>query len=220
MRRIYLNVYLVVGITVTVVALGYLLDSSFINRIREFIGEDVLLTFVLSLALYALKPFIPIVPMPIMYFALGVVLESGFVAFFTSIMGLFVAHTFAYLMGRNRVGFVARVISQTAFVRRLFMVLVQRPFFYTVVIRLSPIIPLDSVSALCGAYRIKYSRYILASVIGCLPSVFTVTVTGAVLDNGLSIPLFISIFLMISSFMISLAVFIKTFSEMKRQTKA
>ncbi|WP_040210701.1 TVP38/TMEM64 family protein [Clostridium polynesiense] len=138
-----------------------------VHSLVELIGQKGIISVVLFLAVFALKPFLLIIPSA-MISIVGGILFGPIKGLALSVIGFFLSGTLAYwlsrLLGRS---FVEKILGKKTL--ELDTNLEKKGFKILLLLRLPPVLPYDPLSYTCGLTKIKYWDFILASVIGILP---------------------------------------------------
>jgi uncharacterized membrane protein YdjX (TVP38/TMEM64 family) len=63
------------------------------------------------------------------------------------------------------------------------MSIVQNPWFYSYFLRVVSVLPGDLVSMLLGSFKLKFTPYILGSLLGIFPGMLAATFMGTAISN-------------------------------------
>lgn len=167
-----------------------------IEKIVHFVKEKGHYAFAVYLLIFAIKPFFVIAPSNLISVA-GGLLFGPVEGFILSMIGFFISGTVAFYLSQ----FLGKDFVQSIVGDRLVKLddnLNKNGFKILFLLRLPPILPYDPLSYACGFTNIKYSTFILASVIGVIPETLCFSILGPSFRHPFSlkfmIPLVILIF--------------------------
>lgn len=195
-------IFIIIGIIV-----GFLFKDTSVADIVNYTPENPFLAACILIGLYALKSISIVFPLIVLNISAGM-LFSPFLAIVVNLIGSFVASAIPYFIGRfvGR-GVVIKIMKKyKKFSEMSKMPLVQNPWFYSYFLRVISILPGDLVSMLLGSIKLKFTPYILGSLLGILPGMLAATFMGTAISDPTS-PEFIialvgTIFLSVLSYLI------------------
>ncbi|WP_446898357.1 TVP38/TMEM64 family protein [Clostridium sp. LBM24168] len=161
--------------------------NSFINYIKSY-GNLSALIFII---IYVFKPVLFIVPSSIMSIIAGSI-YGPYIATVLSMVGCFgsatVAFSLAKFFGKS---FVDKILRGKAL--ELDNNIEKYGFRIMTVMRLSFVFPFDGLSYAAGLTRMKYSDFILGTLVGILPEMITYSFMGTNIIKPFSVKFFIPI---------------------------
>lgn len=131
-----------------------------------------------------------LVPQPLVYLLTGLMF-SPVIAFLLTLVFLSMEFTMDYAVGKK---FGQKLMERLTrwlkgrnkFLDRLLDDRTLDNFTFIAAMRLMPGISTDSVSLIAGAKGIRFNRFFIASMVGCLPQAITVTLMGSAAEDPLS----------------------------------
>jgi len=168
-----------------------------IEKVVHFIREKGHYAILVYLLIFAIKPFFVVAPSNLISIA-GGILFGPVKGFILSMLGFFISGTVAFylaqFLGKD---FVQRIVGDKFI--KLDDNINKNGFKILFLLRLPPILPFDPLSYACGFTNIKYSKFILASVLGVIPETLCFSILGPSFKHPFSL-----------KFMIPLAILILT----------
>lgn len=179
--------------------------------------ENKPLAFLLILVLFALKPFIYILPYNAIYLLSGVVFSLP-VAFCVNMVGSIIQMTLSFYKGRHFQGALPRFLLHN---KKLSGVLERDGGNLKVLLalRLLPLFPMNTVSQLYGGGSCSYFAFIVVSVVGMIPKLVGYTLIGKAVFDPLS-PSFIIPFAMLIVTSVTAVYFFDRFIKRKNAIAA
>lgn len=151
------------------------------------------------LLLFVIKSVFPIYPTSTVCFLTGVILPM-YLSVPVNILGISVLFTIRYFWGKRfGAGQAWKFLSKTEPLQRLLQKEgISNPILL-VMLRLIPVMPLNSISGVYGSFDFGFWRYLLYSVLGFLPKLLSFTFVGRNVYDPLSpsflVPIMIIAFL-------------------------
>ena len=148
--------------------------SEFLFMIYSFLQDNIILWILTFLAIYLLRPllFLPATPFE---FVAAVVYWAW--AILIIILSLSVSLTVNYLIGRRSKKYVEYGLQDSPLLKSFRKYMKWETFTNVLFLRLMPF-PFDIGSFLCGVFRLKFSVYLIASLLWALPSSIIVFTAG------------------------------------------
>lgn len=155
-------------------------------------GKYAALCFIL---IYSIKPIVLVVPASLLSILAGNIF-GPLVGLLLSIVSCFFAGTLAFclskILGKP---FVDRILKGRAI--KLGESIEKRGFLIMFIMRLSFIFPYDGLSYAAGLSKMKYSDFILGTILGILPEMIVYSIIGGNIDNPLSAKFILPIIMMV-----------------------
>ncbi len=149
------------------------------NKIEMFIGSlNKLGAFLAVTALFAVKGFIPFLPLSVLFISTGLVFPAPLAALI-NILGFAILVSIKYGWGKKLGGGGAHKVLVKSEVVYDFMDLGGKGnWWMLVILRFVPFIPINTVSRIYGATSMDYWRFCLFSVLGFLPRIVMWSIIG------------------------------------------
>lgn len=166
-----------------------------IRKIAEVIRSKGELSFLIYLAIFAIKPIFVIIPTNIIAVASGIVFGS-FKGFILTMIGYFISGTVAFYLSR----FLGRDFIEDLVGNKFIKLdnnLEKNGFKILFLLRLPPILPYDALSYAAGLTKISYRDFILASVIGVIPETICYCIIGPNIRKPLSMKFILPIIILL-----------------------
>lgn len=165
------------------------------QKINNFIQNQGIYAEIVYLGIYVAKPFFIIMPSNLVALLGGGVFGpvKGFVL---SMIGFFISGTIAFYLAR----FLGKDFVESIMGEKLMKLddnLEKKGFKILFLLRLPPILPFDPLSYACGLTKIKYSDFILASLLGVVPETICYSMMGKNFTNPLSFKFILPIVVLI-----------------------
>lgn len=165
------------------------------DTLLHYTPENPLGAALVLLLLFALKSLTVFFPLVLLYLACGIQFTHP-VAICISILGLAVAMTIPYLLGRfSGREYSLALCSRYPKLQSLHRLQDQNRFFLSFLLRAVGVLPCDIVSLYMGSTGVPYPSYLLGGLLGSLPDIIATTILGAELYNPGS-PLFLGFLLL------------------------
>ncbi|MBE6051538.1 MAG: TVP38/TMEM64 family protein [Clostridium sp.] len=166
-----------------------------VEKIVEYLRSKGPFATIIFLGIYAVKPFIIVMPSNIVAIVGGIIF-GPVKGFLLSMLGFFISGTIAFYLSR---------ILGKEFVQKLvgnkFMKLddnmKNNGFKILFFLRLPPVLPYDPLSYACGFTNINYWAFIIASVLGVVPETLCYSIMGKNLSNPFSAKFIIPIVIVV-----------------------
>lgn len=158
-----------------------------VKTILRYTPQNRILAAGILLAFFALKSLTVVFPLSILYFASGILFESGG-AVLISTVGLAITLTIPYWLGRaSGRTIIQEMCEKYPKIEQLKKYQDKNVFFACFITRIVGILPGDLVSLYFGACDTPYLRYLLAGVAGSLLSIVTNTLLGEKINDPFSV---------------------------------
>lgn len=153
-------------------------DHLTIESIVNYSPADPLLAVLVLLCLFAVKSITLFVYCGILYAASGVLFDFPF-SVLVNQAGTFLMMSIPYYIGK-RAGIKAltAMVQKNSKLRLLQTSISSNEFFLSFLVRILGLLPSDLVGMFMGASGLRYSRYLLGSMLGMLPTTITFAVMG------------------------------------------
>jgi uncharacterized membrane protein YdjX (TVP38/TMEM64 family) len=148
--------------------------------------EDKWLFVAAIFLLFAVKSFIPIYPTPTVCFLTGAMLPM-YLSVPVNVVGFCILLTIRYFAGKRfGAGGAWYLLRRYDRLRRLIEQDGNGNSSLLIILRLVPVMPVNSISGIYGSLRFDYWRFILLSVIGYMPKIISYTFVGRNVYDPLS----------------------------------
>ncbi|MGL5414109.1 MAG: TVP38/TMEM64 family protein [Clostridium sp.] len=187
-----------------------------IEKVLQFIEERGAFAALIYLGIYIVKPFFLVIPTNIIAIA-GGMMFGPVKGFILTMVGFFITGTIAFfvsrMLGRD---FVEGLLGKKML--KLDENLEKNGFKILFLLRLPPILPYDPLSYACGFTKVKYSSFIVASLLGVMPETICYSILGKNMDKPFSPEFIIPIILLVVGLIFSKKIISKKnkFSEKKQ----
>ena len=182
------------GVILTVVVLVIIGKQITLDDIMRFRMENVWLASFYLVCAYAIKSILIVVPLNLLMIAGGMFFESQLLSLAVNTVGVAVCLTLPYLLGRligeKAADKFVQKYDKRGIISKIGRIQSENSFFISYIMRVIGFIPCDILSIYMGACRISFFKYITGAVLGCVPSIITVTLVGASITEPGS-PMFI-----------------------------
>ena len=184
----------VIGIVVTVAILVIIGKQLTLDDIMRFRMDNRWLASAYLLCAYAIKSVLIVVPLNLLMIAGGTFFNSRWISLLVNTIGVAVCLSIPYWLGRG-IGkktadkFIEKY-DKRGIIAKIGRIQSENSFFISYIMRIIGFIPCDILSLYMGASRISFFKYITGGVLGCVPSIITVTLVGATITQPGS-PVFI-----------------------------
>jgi uncharacterized membrane protein YdjX (TVP38/TMEM64 family) len=172
----------------------------YVSRKGKF-GE---ITFLL---IFGLKPLAMILPSNVFAIAAGT-LFGPLKGFFLNMIGFFLSATVGFFLSRMLGTGVINKLTKGKLLK-FDKGIEKNGFKIMALLRFPPIFPYDIVSMTAGVTKIKYSKFILGSVIGIIPENICYSLMGKSIEEGSSLKLVIPFISMVLILIITMYLFKK-----------
>ena len=181
-----------------------------IEKIVRFIHEKGPYAVGVYLLIFAIKPFFVIIPSNLLAIT-GGILFGPVEGFILSMLGFFISGTMAFYLSQ----FLGKDFVQSIVGDRFIKLddnLNKNGFKILFLLRLIPVMPYDALSYACGFTNIKYSFFILASVLGVLAETLCFSILGPSFRHPFSLKFMIPL-----AVIILITVFSKKLMNMRKK---
>ncbi|MEY7999204.1 TVP38/TMEM64 family protein [Clostridium sp. Mt-5] len=163
-------------------------------NIRNYIQSYGKFSALIFIIMYTLRPLLIVFPASLMSIIAGNIFNSH-VAILLSMIGCFGSATIAFFLSRflGR-SFVDRILKGRALT--LDKNIEKYGFKIMAIMRLSFVFPYDPLSYASGLTKMKYSDFILGTLIGTLPEMVTYSLMGKNLGNPFSVKFILPIMIL------------------------
>lgn len=142
-----------------------------------FISSMGIFAIVIFLVIFTIKPVFVIVPTNI-FILMGSIIFGPIKGFILSAIGLWLSGSFSFyiskLLGKD---FISKILGKRTI--KIDNKIRKDGFKILFMLRLPPILPYDALSYACGFTDIKYSDFILATIIGVVPETLCYSILGS-----------------------------------------
>ena len=183
-----------------------------IEKIVRFIHEKGPYAVGVYLLIFAIKPFFVVIPSNLIAIA-GGILFGPVEGFIFSIVGFFISGTVAFYLAQ----FLGKDFVQGIVGDRFIKLddnMKNNGFKILLLLRLPPILPYDPLSYACGFTNVKYSTFIVASVLGIIPETLCFSILGPSFRHPFSLKFMIPL-----AVIILITVFSKKIMNMRKKIK-
>ncbi len=160
------------GLFILTRTLGITLDD-----ILRYTPENPFLAGLLMLAFYGLKSLTVFFPVPLLMIASGHLFSTS-IALLVNFLGVLVATTIPYLLGRlYGESELSKFFSDSGTVQEIREIQTDNQTFTTYMLRMLQL-PMDLVSMFLGTEHLNYVHYLIGTLTGMAPTVIATTVIG------------------------------------------
>lgn len=182
------------GVILAVVILVIIGKQITLDAIMRFRMENIWLASLYLVCAYAIKSILIFVPLNLLMIAGGMFFESKMLSLIVNTIGVAVCLTLPYILGRfigeNAADKFIKKYDKRGVITKIGRIQSENSFFVSYIMRVIGFIPCDILSIYMGASRISFFKYITGGILGCVPSIITVTLVGASITEPGS-PMFI-----------------------------
>lgn len=169
-----------------------------LEDILSYTPKQPLLAAAVLLCLFGLKSLSVVFPIVVLFFAGGILFQTP-IALLINTLGVSIAVTIPYLVGR----WYGPTMSENIAVKYPKIRVFQRfrekhDFFFSFFLRALGVLPCDLVSAYMGAIGIPYPTYLAGCLLGFFPGLCTATVMGTAIKDPTSPAFYISLLIGVS----------------------
>lgn len=181
-----------------------------LEKVVHFIHDKGPYAAGVYLLIFAIKPFFVIVPSNLLAIA-GGILFGPVEGFILSIVGFFISGTVAFYLAQFLGKDFVQGIVGDKFIK-LDDNMQKNGFKILLLLRLPPILPYDPLSYACGFTNVKYSTFIVASVLGIVPETLCFSILGPSFRHPFSLKFMIPL-----AVIILITVFSKKIMNMRKK---
>jgi len=173
-----------------------------ITEAQDYINSYGRFSVLIFILVFVLRTFLIICPYSIMV-VLGGSLFGHLFAFAYSMIATFISATLAFYIGRFAgIDMVKKLLKGKA--EKVDLNIEKHGFKIILLMRVSIIFPFDIVNYAAGLSKVKYRDFILATMLGVAPEVFSLTYFGSSLGNPFSYKFLFSLGLVVVTFIVPL----------------
>lgn len=184
----------IIGIVFTVVILVMIGKQLTLEDIMRFRMDNRWLASAYLICAYAIKSILIVVPLNLLMIAGGMFFDSQLLSLAVNTIGVAVCLSIPYwlgrLIGQKAADKFIEKYDKRGIIAKVGRIQSENSFFLSYIMRIIGFIPCDVLSLYMGASRISFFKYITGGVLGCVPSIITVTLVGATITEPDS-PVFI-----------------------------
>lgn len=183
---------------VVVIIIAFLLFRNVtFEDIINFTPENVILSVIVLMGLYAVKSISVVIPLTIFFVSAGI-MYGAFFGILVSILGLAVSFSVPYLIGKfSAGGLVDALVEKYPKIKKISEISRKNDFFVAYITRAVIFVPGDVVSLIHGASGLKFGQYLFGSLLGVFPEMVFQVMIGHYLGEDLSAKMIISLIAMI-----------------------
>lgn len=166
-------------IIVVFICLFFVLKDNFtVESLLDMRPDNPYLAGVFLMILFACKSLSIVFPSAILFVMSGR-MYSPIIAILVNTAGLCVCFVLMYAIGRPMgQDKLTELTKKYPRLTKLDRFQNKEGIFFSYIIRMLPIFPMDVVSMLCGALKIKPGKYLLGSLLGSMPMMIGITLIG------------------------------------------
>lgn len=218
------RVYMIALVLFAVGVWLFLRNRDLLTEVEDFAAKNRVIAWLLMLSLYVFRAFVPFLPSFAFYAMSGRIFPGRILPFLVSFSGVALLYVLSYLIGlikRSR-GVSAKhygwsriwVFERYRRFRDLFeqqtaRVIQNKRVGMLLLLAASPF-PKKMFGKICGMVRVKFSLFLIASLLGTLPEMVSVTLLGKSVLDATSPLFYFSLVLTVSVAVVSVVLFQKT----------
>lgn len=158
-----------------------------VSTIIRYTPDNEILAAILLLMFFALKSLTVVFPLPMLYFASGILFKP-WIAVLISLVGLAITITIPYWIGRTfGRDMIQKMCQRFPKVKQVKRYQEKNLYFACFITRIVGVLPGDIVSLYFGACNESYLVYMMAGITGSLLSIITNTLLGEKISDPFSI---------------------------------
>ena len=184
----------VIGVVITVIILIIIGKQLTLDDIMRFRMDNAWLASAYLICAYAVKSILIVVPLNLLMIAGCMFFDSQWLSLCVNTIGVAVCLCIPYwlgrLIGKRAADKFIEKYDKRGIISKIGKIQSENSFFISYIMRVIGFIPCDVLSIYMGASRISFYKYITGGVLGCVPSIITVTLVGATITEPDS-PVFI-----------------------------
>ena len=181
-------------------------DELSVQSISRLVTENVALSALILLLLYALKSLSVAFPIAVLEVVAGIVFPLP-IALLLNLIGIVIVLTIPYHIGRLSGHDLAdQIIGRNKWLERISEYQSKNAFFVSFLLRVIAILPGDIVSMYLGASGIRFPQFLTGCLLGALPRMIAYTIAGDSIMTPNSPAFIISVLLSVLLAVISFAV--------------
>ena len=153
-------------------------DELSVQNISRLVTENVALSALILLLLYALKSLSVAFPIAVLEVVAGIVFPLP-IALLLNLIGIVIVLTIPYHIGRLSGHDLAdQIIGRNKWLERISEYQSKNAFFVSFLLRVIAILPGDIVSMYLGASGIRFPQFLTGCLLGALPRMIAYTIAG------------------------------------------
>jgi uncharacterized membrane protein YdjX (TVP38/TMEM64 family) len=181
-------------------------DELSVQNISRLVTENVALSALILLLLYALKSLSVAFPIAVLEVVAGIVFPLP-IALLLNLIGIVIVLTIPYHIGRLSGHDLAdQIIGRNKWLERISEYQSKNAFFVSFLLMVIAILPGDIVSMYLGASGIRFPQFLTGCLLGALPRMIAYTIAGDSIMTPNSPAFIISVLLSVLLAVISFAV--------------
>lgn len=205
MKKVMRFLPIVVCLFFTIIAV-WKRDELSVQSISRLVTENVALSALILLLLYALKSLSVAFPIAVLEVVAGIVFPLP-IALLLNLIGIVIVLTIPYHIGRLSGHDLAdQIIGRNKLLERISEYQSKNAFFVSFLLRVIAILPGDIVSMYLGASGIRFPQFLTGCLLGALPRMIAYTIAGDSIMTPNSPAFIISVLLSVLLAVISFAV--------------
>ena len=178
-----------------------------VQTILDYTPDNLFVAAFVLLILYALKSATVVFPIIILEVATGH-LFTTLPAIIINMLGILIGYIIAYFVGYfSGSDAIKKLFAKYPVLENIIKKQSEDSFFTCFFLRTLCILPGDAVSICLGAVQSPFRKYLIASMLGSLPSTILATLFGASITEPTSLMFWISAILMALNYIISLLIY-------------
>lgn len=200
--------YIPLAITVIVIIVAVIFFRKWqFEDIVDFTPENLFLSALVIIAMFAVKSLSVVIPLTIMFVASGVIFSLPG-AIIVCLVGVAVCFSIPYAVGRiSGSELVDMLAGKNPLVKKVVDMGVSNDLFAAYVTRAVVFVPGDVVSILLGAMKLRYVPYVIGSLLGVLPELVFQIAIGHYIGMGVSSEMIAAlVILIVLSFAVSFVI--------------
>ncbi len=178
--------YAVISLATSLLLIGlfvFFIANTDTDEILNYKPDDLWLAALVFFGFYGLKSLSVVIPLSALFISIGSIYPFP-IAVIVNIIGLSVAFTVPYLVGRISGGdVIAFVEEKYPKVKKIVSYGHDNNLFASYISRAVVVVPGDVVSLIHGALRMPYRPYLLGSLLGVMPEMLVHTYIGGSLRD-------------------------------------
>lgn len=168
------------------------------EELAEMAPKNQWLAVAFFMAAFAVKSFVFVIPIPLLYIAVGLIFEPV-AAFVVNFFGMLVCTTVPYWIGRfSGSGLFSRLVKKYPKLQILDNFQHDNEWFFSFMVRAVGFLPCDAVSLVLGASRLGFWKYLSGTAVGMLPGFIATTLVGITITDPRSPQFIFSVILAIA----------------------
>jgi|SRR5690554_512391 len=198
----YMNVVFIFCIFLVLIIYGSKAGRFSLQDLLEYTPESLVLSAIVLIGFYCLKSVIIFIPLAVLFIGAGIIFPLGW-AFALTYFCLLLESTISFLLGR-RLGSkrVLALINQSERGKKILEFTTNNSIFTCCVLKMIPGPPIELTNMFVGTTDIKYSHFIVGTLLGHTPGMIPLVLMGEAAWQPLSleflIPFAVSVVLTLS----------------------